>query len=298
MPTLSEHTKLINLLISLSHRTPDLDYPLEKRGYSLDRIGINIVLPKGQLNPDVSFKSHKQNHLLLVEAKSGGVDNEQAKKYGSLTADDISKRGLTTLPATNLAFQVCYVCLSKNKREVLENEKRMNWGFPILVFDGSSLKKEITDAAFIDKDLENLFSAGVKFNREPSYTHYPFDNSDTKGWIAYCIISKLAEFWAKETRRFSENELVRACHPLIEYLGRKERNAIRRTTHLFLVELNDKEFSRLEIKPHRNQEWELLNFVLTKKHSESLMMMADDFDKKEDFADMREFFPESDPNDS
>lgn len=289
MPTLSDHTSLLNVLIALGHRTPDLKHPLEDHGYTLDRIGMKIDFPDGELNPDITFKSHARNRLLIIEAKSGGINNEQAKRYKALTPDHISRLGLTTLPATNLTTQVCYACLSKNIDKVLDNEQRHQHGFPIIVFSGSTLRKVEQSESFDDPELQQLFSDGVTFDCEPSYFNYPFGPDDTKGWIAYCVLSKLAEFWAREKKRFTEIDLMRECHPLIEYLGKKEQKIIHRVVHGVLEEVNDNDLPRLTIKKHKNQEWEIITFIFTKINAKSLMDMATRFDTKPDYDDLEKW---------
>ena len=47
MATLSDHTKLVNLLITLAHKTPDLKSPLNQIGYDLEHIGLKITFTDG-----------------------------------------------------------------------------------------------------------------------------------------------------------------------------------------------------------------------------------------------------------
>ena len=291
--TLSDHTKLVNLLISLAHKTPDLKSPLNDVGYTLDHIGLKVVFSDGkELNPDISFKSHKANRLLLSEAKSGGVDNEQAKKYKALAPDDISRRGLTTLPAVGLSVETCYFCTSANRASVLANEAKHQWGFPIITFDGTSLKKERTNAKFRDEALEALFTEGITFDHEPTYAFYPFGEGDSEGWIVESVLWKLAVLATQGKTKFTEDQLVNECHPLIGYFGREEKKYVRRITHSALDLINKSGSQRFSIKPLKGQEWQIVKFSLGKFTKRYITFLADSFDKKGKFEDLTKWFAE------
>ncbi|MGH2637913.1 MAG: hypothetical protein ACRDF4_01285, partial [Rhabdochlamydiaceae bacterium] len=174
-----------------------------------------------------------------MEAKSGGIEEKQAERYRTLSPNDILARGLTTLPADNLKLQVCYVCTSGNHEKLLENERKYNLGFPILVFDGSALRESIEiKNVFVSEQLEQLFRVGVIFDKELSNYNYPFGEGDNKAWIAFCLFSTLAQFYGLGKKIFSEIELVRETHPLFEYISSDEKKGIRRTTHDVMEQLN------------------------------------------------------------
>ena len=197
MPTLSEHTRLVNILITLGIRTPDFGHPLEDIGYTLDRLGPTAVLPdKSSVQPDVTFKSHEKKHLLMSEAKSGGIDNAQAEGFKKITPEIISSQGLTSLPASGLTSELCYACSSGNKETALRNEKEHHHGFPILVYESNVLRKDGATSAFQDGRLENLFAKGVVFAKPPPHNNYPFGEGDTKGWIAFHVLAAISELQA------------------------------------------------------------------------------------------------------
>ena len=275
MPSLSDHTKIINLLIALGHRTPDLPHSLEDIGYTLDYIGVQATLPFGTICPDVTFKSYEKNNLLMFEAKSGSVDNEQAERYSKAKPDDLSKQGITSLPAPKLKFELGYVCTSSNKQKLEENERQFRWGFPILVFEDHILRRNGKYAKFKERKLDLLFSKGVPFNRTPSYEIFPFGESDSKNWIAFCLLSQMAQFAAVGKTRFTEKELVNACHPLFEYFWRDEKESIYRITRATMNKLNEMGTQKIIIKKHANNEWELLKFDFKKSTAKLLMDVAD-----------------------
>lgn len=286
---LSQHTKLINALITLGHRTPDFKHPLEDIGYTIDFIGLRIVLQTGELRSDISFKSHKENTLVLMEAKSGGIEVKQAERYRTLSPNDISIRGLTSLPADNLKVQVCYVCTSGNHEKLLENEEKYHLGFPILVFNGTSLRKsrEIKNV-FVSEQLEELFDIGVTFDKELSNYYYPFGEGDNKAWIAFCILCTMAQFYGSGKKIFYEIELVRETHPLFEYISSDEKKSIRRTTRDVLDQLNKQDMVNFKIKRLEDQKWEIIDFRYTKSMQRFLMSVASIFETRAGYADIRD----------
>jgi hypothetical protein len=291
VPTLSEHTRLINVLITLGVRTPDFGHPLEDIGYTLDRIGPTVVLPDStKVQPDLAFKSHERNHLLLSEAKSGGIDDGQAGHLKQVTPQMISSQGLTSLPAPNLSFEACYACGGGNKTVVFRNEAEKHYGFPILVYEGGSLRKGADSGAFIDRPLDDLFSTGVAFLKPPPTHHYPFGEGDSKGWIAFQVLAAISEIVALGKTTFTETELMRKTHPLLEYMDARARQYIHRVIADVLNTLNLREDDdRFVIKRLRSQEWQVVKFRRTKLVAEMLMGIADEFDGRPDYADLTSF---------
>ncbi len=292
MITLSNHTRLVNLLLALSRHTPDLDHPLDNIGYSLEHVGLRIVLPVGNpLVPDLSFRSANPNELLLIEAKSGGVNNEQARKYASLDPVEISKRGLTSLEAMGLSVQVCYAVTAMNRDKVLENEKRYRLGFPIITFQNNLVAREPKSSPFKNPKLEKFFSDGVKFRRNPSTEVFPFSADDSRGWIAFSVASKLIELNAVGISRFTELDLTRRCHPLMGYFSRENEAEIRSVVHKTLTSLRDIGSTRLVIRSLSNQEWEISTFRRVKSVRKMLMDLAEKLDSEP--GDLRKFLTEA-----
>ncbi len=297
MPTLSDHTRLLNLLITLAYKTPDLPSPLFDIGYSLEHIGTKIAFPSDAvvLSPDLQFKSDAATTILFCEAKSGGIENGQAKKYKFLTPDIISSRNLTTLPAQNLKVETCYVCLFENRLDVLANEGLYRWGFPIIFFDGKTLKKDESTGNFNDPSLNKVFSKGITISREPPNTFYPFGQGDSQGWIAYCVLTQLLESWAMGVREVTEDDLIRNSHRFFGYCFQDERNFVKRITHTALESISKSGSLRYTIKPLGNQRWQLVKMTLGKNSEGFVAKFCDEFDKRPDdrqTADLTEWIKE------
>ena len=263
-------------------------------GYDLEHIGLKIVLGDGTgPNPDLSFKSHKANHLLLIEAKSGSVDNEQAKKYKSLTPADISRLGLTALPAPPLTIDVCYACTRENRESVLANEARYQWGFPIITYDGTVLRKEKTNAKFSDPALENLFAEGISFERDPSYSFYPFGEGDSPGWVVESVLFQLAILWTRGKDKFTVDELVQNCHPLIGYFDRDQVRQIIGLTRSALIKISQSGSRRFSIKQLKGQEWQIVKFGVGRFTRKYISLFADTFDARGQTLDLERYFKEA-----
>jgi hypothetical protein len=290
MATLSDHTRLINLLITLAHKTPDLKSPLNQLGYDLEHIGLKIAFADGTgLDPDLSFKSHKRTALLLAEAKSGGVDNEQAKKYKALTPNDISRLGLTDLPAPNLSIQVFYACTKANRDMVMANEAKFHWGFPILTFDGKVLKKEEESAPFQDEEIERLFSTGVGFDHEPPLTFFPFGEGDSDGWVVLSVLYELAVLWTRQETTFTPDQLLRQCHRLFGYFDKEEKRRLLGITKSALDKINKSGSTRFAVRPLRGDKWQIVKFSIGRLGKNAITFLADSFDQKRPTMDLQKF---------
>lgn len=261
-------------------------------GYDLESIGLRVVLSDGELRPDISFKSHKSNILLLGEVKGGGVDNVQAKKYKALKPDDISKQGLTTLPAPNLQLDVFYACTSENRESVMNNEAKHAWRFPILTFDGGTLKKERTNARFKDPDVESLFSEGVTLDHELTYSYYPFGEGDTIGWIAQSLLYTIGVLWTQNERIFSTERLVVASHPLLGFFGKDERRQLFAITRSVLMKISTSPNVHVSVKPLRGEKWQIDRFVIGKYMRKYISLLADSLDAPKQYVDLQRYLDE------
>ena len=241
------------------------------------------------MNPDLSFKSHRRTALLLAEAKSGGVDNVQAKKYKALTPNDISKLGLTDLPAPNLSDQVFYACTKANRDMVMANEAKYQWGFPILTFDGKMLKKEEKSAPFQDEEVERLFSDGVGFDHDPPLAFFPFGVGDSDGWVVLSVLYELAVFWTRQQTIFTPDQLLRECHPFVGYFDRDQKRRFLGITKAALDKISKSGNTRFSIKPLRGDHWQIVKFSVGKLAKNAITFLADSFDKRGPTMDLQKF---------
>gem|GEM_PF-4565177 len=230
--------------------------------------------------------------MLLAEAKSGSIDNDQASRYKAVTPEVISKLGLTKLPYPNLALDVFYTCTSANREAVMANEAKYRWGFPILTFDGSVLKKEKTSAKFKDPAVEKLFADGIKFDHELTYAFYPFGEGDSDGWIVTSILMRLAFLWTQGQHRFTPEDVVKGCHPLLGYFDRDERRHVLAVTRSALTEISKSGNRRFVIRPLRGQEWQIDAFSTGKYARRFIALLADTFDHKVRTDDLERIFRE------
>ena len=263
-------------------------------GYELEYIGLKVTFPDGkEVRPDLSFKSHQANTLLLGEAKSGGVDNEQASRYKALTPELISTLGLTKLPAPKLNLDVFYACTKANRESVMANEARHQWGFPILSFDGTILKKEKTNARFKDPAVEKLFADGITFDHELTCAFYPFGEGDSDGYIVSSVLMRLAFMWTQGQNRFTVEGLVEECHPLMGYFDRSEKIRVFAVVRSLLTDISRAGNRRFVIRPIRGSEWQIDAFAAGRFARRLIMGFADTFDHRDRVADLERLFKEA-----
>lgn len=238
MKGLSNHTKLMNIIICLSnknrHCTPELfnnHYILESIELSFNKLNGNTI------HADVCLINPKSNNFILLECKDGGLEIDQAKRYATLDQKDIINACVSTLNG-NFAHEVVYLG-SDNKANKLINAIKLNsFDFPILVSDETKIKLRHNN--FNCQILQNIFTqnGGVDLPNPVPTFFYPFGKDDSNAYILRCISPVLIGFRGTE---FDVEDVIKPIHKLYEYIDDSSLNELKRKVArlLFDVSKND-----------------------------------------------------------
>jgi hypothetical protein len=226
--------------------------------------------------PDIFVESVRDNTLLIIEAKGGGVDPEQADRYSELTPERISNTALSKISPKQLKIEICYACTKDNLKDVLSYKKKAasqgkQFNFPIVYLDGLTFRYEENSYPFQEENLKRCFSQAITFKREPSDKNFPFGEGDSGYWIAQCLIgAMIRKFDATRNengKRFKREELMRASHPLFDSFGDDEHDVISKATYKVLHRLanppEDLE-NILPVKQYDNDYWQVLRHAKRK----------------------------------
>jgi len=94
---LSNHTRLINIILNLAICTAKFPHPLYDLGYLLKKgcgIEVKIKLNGQGVTPDVLLINDKDNHILIFECKSKAIKNDQLMKYLTLKDNIVNAKRL------------------------------------------------------------------------------------------------------------------------------------------------------------------------------------------------------------
>jgi hypothetical protein len=224
MKGLSNHTKLMNIIICLSnknrHCTPELfnnHYILESIELSFNKLNGNTI------HADVCLINPKSNNFILLECKDGGLEIDQAKRYATLDQKDIINACVSTLSG-NFAHEVVYLG-SENKANKLINAIKLNsFNFPILVSDENKIKLRHND--FNCQILQKIFTqnGGVDLPNPVPTFFYPFGKDDSNAYILRCISPVLIGFRGTE---FDVEDVIKQVHKLYEYIDNSSLNELK-----------------------------------------------------------------------
>jgi hypothetical protein len=227
MSGLSDHTRLINAIICLTRKNTDLPSPLFEKGYQLECIGLSFTNLMGNtINPDLSIKGDSDKVLLLVDCKSGGLEQDQAQRYASLSPADIVSQNVTTLDSVGLQLEIMFVGSGKNEKKLLDGENKTKCAIPVVILKNTMVLVMQGPNHFKNGILNEIFGKGIQFNHAIPTGFYPFSADDSPSYILTEISPILLQMHLKESE-FSEDEILRESHQYYDYLDKKERDALR-----------------------------------------------------------------------
>src|SRR5579871_5027057 len=156
--------------------------------------------------------------MLIVEAKSGSIQRRQHNEYTRLIPADINSKLISSVPASLLNIEICYACSDANLPLFYAERFTNGFSFPLLVFDGMSIKRDPSFPHFSNQTLENTFSGvGIRFNHPPPNTYYPFSDEDSLYVKARVIIESISQYDAGQ--EFTPEELMGIAHPTYGQFG-------------------------------------------------------------------------------
>lgn len=227
--TLHPHTILLNYVIGLCKGNKNWASTLRDLHYDVEIIEQSIRTSSGQLvKPDIIKVSKRNNHALIIDCKSGSVDNEQMQRYGTLRREELLR--WVDVPSTDLlTFDVCIADLEINHGKIAPNIS-----FPIITFSRNAITRS---NSFSIQSLNQAFSNPIDITGMiPPLDYYPFSENDSDFVIVPRILRTIVSLTMKRARGaqsvlneeyFETDDVLKHIHPLWKSLSEEHKNILR-----------------------------------------------------------------------
>lgn len=203
----------------------DLQYNVEIIEQSIRTTGNGSQLVK----PDVIKISKKRNHAIIIDCKSGGLEEEQLRRYESLTKDDVL-RWVDVPSKEQFTFDVCIADFDTNHDKIKNNTV-----LPVITFNKESITKTNT---FSESDLDRAFENPINIaGMMPTLDYYPFSELDADPVIIPRLLRMMIVLTMKRSRGghdlfnqeiFSTDEILEKIHPLWQALSQEHKETLRK----------------------------------------------------------------------
>lgn len=220
MPRLEPEAELqrdlipVNAVIGFLRHDRRWPSALYSQGYQLCAIEQPITAPPvGTAEIDVICISHRENHAILWECKSGKtVDEKQAQVYAAVTAEDVQRTGNVTFrqPAS-ASVEPAYCCLAVHEAIIVDALR--GWGLDIPVVSLGE-RARLASGRLRDASVHTLFATGFPLPPLEEVPRFLPANAQTpKEAIATLLFATLVSFLRKQRGRFSVRDLLRETFP-------------------------------------------------------------------------------------
>lgn len=236
MEELSNHTKLMNIVMGLALKIPKWPHPLRDLGYTIDVVEANMP----EANPDIILTTKKYNHSIVADCKSNTVDEGQIKKYASIQSDPqiLIRRGFVTIPVIK-HYSADPTFISFNDLSMIPLVIDNNiCSLHVVEKDGNIQKIEFKFGKFQLNDLNAIFPINVA-GAKPPYNLYPFDVQDRETFTLY-LLRELLTYVLKQTS-FTVEELLSSVHPYWSIIHGHKQKEFKTIADRILSELGKSE---------------------------------------------------------
>ncbi len=260
MSVLSNHTKLMNIILCLANRNRDCEPVLFNNHYIVETIELNFNKQNGEkINADLSLINPEVNNLLILECKDGGLELDQANRYSTLTQTDIINAGVTTLSG-NFNYEVGYVGTENKKVKLTGDVVTNSFIFPVLICNENKIKLEHN--SFNCPVLQAIFSQtdGVNIPNPAPVMYYPFGNDDSDAYILSRIGPVLIQLRGQE---FDVETVLKNTHQLFGYIDLPSLKSLKGRVGAILHNVSKNELNEFFDLPARDK-FKLKNFPETK----------------------------------
>lgn len=173
MTSEEKHLDLINAFAGLCFDLPKWPNTLYKLGFKIKAIEWQFTNTNGGfVKPELIIVSQKLNHAILLECKSGTLDDDQLKRYSDVALDDIVVKANFTVAGFDVTFFVYEVSLEEARRKIAGSFK-----FPLIVLTGDKIERIADINKFshgdVDQDFRNPIDVDLRYR---PYNLIPFSN--------------------------------------------------------------------------------------------------------------------------
>lgn len=253
----SKNIRLLNSIIGMCKSDKKWPNYLFREGYAVFGIEVPFKNANGNtVEPDLVISSAVRNNAMLLESKTGSIEEEQARHYSSVTRDDVVDKLFINTPDRNtFSFDIPYLCFSDNKGIVQTGLDKLSLPFPIVEVADTYIKLVHNKLSVppINEAFKNGFR--IEINRIPM-GYYNFDDTSTDGEIAPHVIQTLVSFAARSEPVFTEEKLAKeAVGSLWDILQPQKQGRIKKRIKTVLRKARSGELSKFltRIRPDRSQ---------------------------------------------
>ena len=254
MEGLSNHTRLLNIIMGLALKIPNWPHPLRDLDYNLELIEANLP----EANPDLILTTKKYNHSIVVDCKSKTIKEEQIERYINIRSNPslLTKRGFVDVPVPqHYSADPTFVSFNdlSNNSLIVDNK------IPLLhVIESNNeihtIERKIS--VFQMDRLNDVFPIDIR-GMKPPYNLYPFDVQDKEIFTIH-ILRELLDLGIHQIS-FSEEELLKRAHKYWSIISEHKKREFRTIAGRILYELG-----RSELKEYLKKDGAKWNIILKK----------------------------------
>jgi len=218
---LSDHTKLMNIIIGLCHGVPHWPNPFTKKNYKISKIEAKIP----ESNPDIIISNTHTNHSILFECKSShNVKEKQVERYAKVRKDPsvfvqsgkvkVVHKGQYSVDVTYCSFEdlSSNELICKHDMHCIHVEKIVNSKINSI---------HLTRGNFSKNGLNNIFPIDTKDSRPP-YFLYPFDENEIELFTKE-MLNQLQKFALTNKKSFTIPELLSETHSMWKFIDDQKK---------------------------------------------------------------------------
>jgi len=238
MVKLSNHTRLMNIMMGLCQEKPIPKWPntLKDLKYQISCIEVNI--PKS--HPDIIFQNKHANHAIFLDCKSETLKEKQIEKYDEIRKNPtpaIASGKISVIHKDQFKLDPTICSFSDLSNEELINKYDMLF---LHILESGKLYNEVQEiqlkkGQFSYSEINKVFPIDTS-NSVPPYFLYPFDQNDFE--IFMIELLKYLQQYSLSKKEFTEDDLLSKSHKMWKYIDNK--TVFRKKTHSLLIELQQK----------------------------------------------------------
>lgn len=260
MKGLSNHTKLMNIIICLTQKNRSCEPVLFNNHYFLESIELSFNKKNGEIiHTDLALINPKINNLVFIECKDGGLELDQANRYASLETDDIINACVTTL-SEKFSHEVVYIGCENKETKLVDNLRDNSFKFPVLIIDNEKIRLKHNN--FNCHTLNGIFSnnGGVDIPEPSPVFYYPFGKDDSDAWILSRIGPVLMGLRGEE---FDVEDVLKQIHQLYDYIDNTSLKDLKGRIGKLITKISKGEFNEFFDLP-TNKKYKLKQFGVVK----------------------------------
>lgn len=225
----SRNLRLLNAVIAMCRRDARWPHYFFDLGYGIKWIEYPFTCGTGEtLVPDLVIVSSALNNCILFESKSGNnIDDDQAKRYGSVQPNDIvSKLYVDIVKGQKPTVDVSYLCFSESTQAINSQLITIAASFPLVELAPSNLR--LAANAFSVQKLNIDLAGGIPLDRDKiPMGYFPFDEDSSDSEVAPHVMQTLIAFARQNKPHFKSDEITQdTVGTLWEHFGQHKRKKL------------------------------------------------------------------------